>query len=199
VDILWGNEKLLNAFNYSQINQLAIDGLDDGRPINGTLSIKKNAIGKGYKVLVDDRKLYKKSHEDFPTFSLEFASHGGRVYPSNSKILETDHPFWNIQFGIGSSRADNISSDTLLVLPFNLIHKTANCTHSGIGVFSISNLNKISNILFELASETCAYYKFDYIGLLPAQFIASDIKNNQHTPPYSAKENRQHLHPIETV
>jgi len=198
-DVLWGNEKLLNAFNYEQINQSAIDGLDNGRPIAGTLSIKKNAIGKGYKVLVDDKKLYKKSHEDFPIFSIEFASHGGRVYPSNSKILETDHPFWNIQFGIGSSRADNISSDTLLVLPFNLIHKTANCTHSGIGVFFISNLNKISNILFELASETCAYYKFDYIGLLPAQFAASEIKNNQNIAPYGTKENLHNIKPIENL
>ena len=196
-EVLWGNEKLSNAFNYKQINQSAIDGLDNGRPIAGTLSIKNNAIGKGYKVLVDDKKLFNKSHEDFPKFSIEFSSYEGRVYPLNSRILETDHPFWNIQFGIGSSRADNTSSDTLLVIPFNLVHKTANCTHSGIGVFSISNLNKISNILFELASETCAYYKFDYVGLLPAQFITSDTKNNKNLIYSDVNETLFNIKPIE--
>jgi hypothetical protein len=179
VDVLWGNENLSNTFSYEKIKQTAIIGLQDSDSVAGTLSVNKNAIGRGYKVLVDDRNLYKKNHEDFPNFSIDFISKEGKAYPSNSKVIKTSHPFWNIQFGIGTTKIDRISSNTLVVLPFSLVHKNANCVHSGLAIFSISKVNTISNILFEIASETCAYYKFDFVGLYPASFSKSDIKSNQ--------------------
>ena len=199
MDVLWGNERLTNSYSYQEINKLTIEGLEDSKPISGILSLEKDAIGKGYTVLVDDRKIYENIHEDIPTFSLGFMSSRGKAYPSITKIIQTDHPFWNIQFGIGTSKKDKKSSNTLVVLPFSLVHKNANCVHSGLAIFAISTANIISNILFEIASETCAYYKFDLVGLYPVSFSAANITKIEPIDIKKLEGNPTLVRPIEDL
>jgi len=169
-DVLWSKAQLSNTFHYSDISKAAIDLPNNGKSFSGILKVDQPAIGIGYNVIIDSRKIYQDNHKNIPKFEIEISSLDGKVYPKNTKIIETNHLFWNIQFGVGSSKLEISSSNTLITLPFSLIHKSANCIHNGIGVFSISNENQISNIIFEIASETCAYYKFDYVGLYSANF-----------------------------
>ena len=169
-DVLWSKAQLSNTFHYSDISKAAIDFPNNGKSFSGILKVDQPAIGIGYNVIIDSRKIYQDNHKNIPKFEIEISSLDGKVYPKNTKIIETNHLFWNIQFGVGSSKLEISSSNTLITLPFSLIHKSANCIHNGIGVFSISNDNQISNIIFEIASETCAYYKFDYVGLYSANF-----------------------------
>ena len=169
-DVLWSKAQLSNTFHYSDISKAAIDLPNNGKSFSGILKVDQPAIGIGYNVIIDSRKIYQDNHKNIPKFEIEISSLDGKIYPKNTKIIETNHLFWNIQFGVGSSKLEISSSNTLITLPFSLIHKSANCIHNGIGVFSISNENQISNIIFEIASETCAYYKFDYVGLYSANF-----------------------------
>ncbi len=169
-DVLWSKAQLSNTFHYADISKAAIDLPNNGKSFSGILKVDQPAIGIGYNVIIDSRKIYQDNHKNIPKFEIEISSLDGKVYPKNTKIIETNHLFWNIQFGVGSSKLEISSSNTLITLPFSLIHKSANCIHNGIGVFSISNDNQISNIIFEIASETCAYYKFDYVGLYSANF-----------------------------
>ena len=169
-DVLWSKAQLSNTFHYADISKAAIDLPNNGKSFSGILKVDQPAVGIGYNVIIDSRKIYQDNHKNIPKFEIEISSLDGKVYPKNTKIIETNHLFWNIQFGVGSSKLEISSSNTLITLPFSLIHKSANCIHNGIGVFSISNDNQISNIIFEIASETCAYYKFDYVGLYSANF-----------------------------
>ena len=169
-DVLWNKAQLSNTFHYADISKAAIDLPNNGKSFSGILKVDQPAVGIGYNVIIDSRKIYQDNHKNIPKFEIEISSLDGKVYPKNTKIIETNHLFWNIQFGVGSSKLETSSSNTLITLPFSLIHKSANCIHNGIGVFSISNENQISNIIFEIASETCAYYKFDYVGLYSANF-----------------------------
>ena len=169
-DVLWSKAQLSNTFHYADISKAAIDLPNNGKSFSGILKVDQPAVGIGYNVIIDSRKIYQDNHKNIPKFEIEISSLDGKVYPKNTKIIETNHLFWNIQFGVGSSKLEISSSNTLITLPFSLIHKSANCIHNGIGVFSISNENQISNIIFEIASETCAYYKFDYVGLYSANF-----------------------------
>ena len=169
-DVLWSKAQLSNTFHYADISKAAIDLPNNGKSFSGILKVDQPAVGIGYNVIIDSRKIYQDNHKNIPKFEIEISSLDGKVYPKNTKIIETNHLFWNIQFGVGSSKLETSSSNTLITLPFSLIHKSANCIHNGIGVFSISNENQISNIIFEIASETCAYYKFDYVGLYSANF-----------------------------
>ena len=181
-DVLWNKTQLSNTFHYADISKAAIDLPNNGKSFSGILKVDQPAVGIGYNVIIDSRKIYQDNHKNIPKFEIEISSLDGKVYPKNTKIIETNHLFWNIQFGVGSSKLETSSSNTLITLPFSLIHKSANCIHNGIGVFSISNENKISNIIFEIASETCAYYKFDYVGLYSANFqfinTVPDLSNN---------------------
>ena len=181
-DVLWSKAQLSNTFHYADISKAAIDLPNNGKSFSGILKVDQPAVGIGYNVLIDSRKIYQDNHKNIPKFEIEISSLDGKVYPKNTKIIETNHLFWNIQFGVGSSKLETSSSNTLITLPFSLIHKSANCIHNGIGVFSISNENQISNIIFEIASETCAYYKFDYVGLYSANFqfinTVPDLSNN---------------------
>ena len=181
-DVLWNKTQLSNTFHYADISKAAIDLPNNGKSFSGILKVDQPAIGIGYNVIIDSRKIYQDNHKNIPKFEIEISSLDGKVYPKNTKIIETNHLFWNIQFGVGSSKLETSSSNTLITLPFSLIHKSANCIHNGIGVFSISNENQISNIIFEIASETCAYYKFDYVGLYSANFqfinTVPDLSNN---------------------
>ena len=181
-DVLWNKAQLSNTFHYADISKAAIDLPNNGKSFSGILKVDQPAVGIGYNVIIDSRKIYQDNHKNIPKFEIEISSLDGKVYPKNTKIIETNHLFWNIQFGIGSSKLETSSSNTLITLPFSLIHKSANCIHNGIGVFSISNENQISNIIFEIASETCAYYKFDYVGLYSANFqfinTVPDLSNN---------------------
>ena len=181
-DVLWSKAQLSNTFHYADISKAAIDLPNNGKSFSGILKVDQPAVGIGYNVIIDSRKIYQDNHKNIPKFEIEISSIDGKVYPKNTKIIETNHLFWNIQFGVGSSKLDTSTSNTLITLPFSLIHKSANCIHNGIGVFSISNENKISNIIFEIASETCAYYKFDYVGLYSANFqfinTVPDLSNN---------------------
>ena len=169
-DVLWNKTQLSNTFHYADISKAAIDLPNNGKSFSGILKVDQPAVGIGYNVIIDSRKIYQDNHKNIPKFEIEISSLDGKVYPKNTKIIETNHLFWNIQFGVGSSKLETSSSNTLITLPFSLIHKSANCIHNGIGIFSISNDNQISNIIFEIASETCAYYKFDYVGLYSANF-----------------------------
>ena len=181
-DVLWSKTQLSNTFHYADISKAAIDLPNNGKSFSGILKVDQPAVGIGYNVIIDSRKIYQDNHKNIPKFEIEISSLDGKVYPKNTKIIETNHLFWNIQFGVGSSKLETSSSNTLITLPFSLIHKSANCIHNGIGVFSISNENQISNIIFEIASETCAYYKFDYVGLYSAKFqfinTVPDLSNN---------------------
>ena len=181
-DVLWSKAQLSNTFHYADISKAAIDLPNNGKSFSGILKVDQPAVGIGYNVIIDSRKIYQDNHKNIPKFEIEISSLDGKVYPKNTKIIETNHLFWNIQFGVGSSKLETSSSNTLITLPFSLIHKSANCIHNGIGVFSISNENQISNIIFEIASETCAYYKFDYVGLYSANFqfinTVPDFSNN---------------------
>ena len=177
-DVLWSKAQLSNTFHYADISKAAIDLPNNGKSFSGILKVDQPAVGIGYNVIIDSRKIYQDNHKNIPKFEIEISSLDGKVYPKNTKIIETNHLFWNIQFGVGSSKLEISSSNTLITLPFSLIHKSANCIHNGIGVFSISNDNQISNIIFEIASETCAYYKFDYVGLYSANFQLTNALPN---------------------
>jgi hypothetical protein len=62
-------------------------------------------------------------------------------------------------------------------LPFALQERNANCTHYGVMTWLFGAAGKVSRIAYQISSETCAYFKFDMWGLLPARFDARDVAN----------------------
>ena len=81
-------------------------------------------------------------------------------------------------------------------LPFSLVQRGENCTHNGVMSFLFKSDGSVSRVAFEIASETCLYFKFDLWGLVDARYVpgpvagAEQLVETQHTtacrPPASA-------------
>lgn len=59
---------------------------------------------------------------------------------------------WNEPSDGGMSRA---------ALLFALIETNANCTHNGVLTFLFDERGNVSEVTWQIASETCAYLQFD--------------------------------------
>ena len=183
-DVLWEKENLSRAFHYDVFNKSIAVLPSSNKKVEGIFSINSNPRGRGFTINVDHRNIYQESHQNLPEFHIKFSIVNGTFNPSSKKIIKTSHPFWNIQFGTGVVKYNKESNQDVVYYPFNLIHKNANCVHNGIGVFALSG-NNISNALFQIASETCAYYQFDLVSVNQAMFIEtdSDILMNERIHP----------------
>ena len=176
VDVLWGKTNLNKPFTYNQLQEYIDNGSSINHSISGTISISK-VLGNGFTLLKDENNFFKEFHKDLPYFSLEIVEKDGEIIPSNTGLISTNHPLWNIQFGEGKGYFDKNLNVSVILLPFSLMHKNANCVHTGISIFSLDDQNKSSNVIFQVASETCSYYKFDYVSIYKGQFEALSDKN----------------------
>ncbi|MDA9094690.1 hypothetical protein N9K02_02190 [Gammaproteobacteria bacterium] len=177
-DVLYGKERLNNSFSYNTINKNILSLPSSDIELNGNFALNIEPLGYGYTVIRDEKDLHKKSYENFPYFDLNFLITKGSFHPENTRLIKTSHKFWDIQFGKGVTKFDKDLDIHFVIFPFNLVHKNANCIHNGIGIFSISSSNDISNTLLQVASETCAYYKFDYVALYKSTFNKMSLDNN---------------------
>jgi len=176
VDVLWGKTNLNKPFTYNQLQEYINNGSSIDYSINGTISLGK-VLGNGFTLIKDENNLFKEFHKDLPNFSIEIVEKDGEVIPSNTGLISTNHPLWNIQFGKGKGYFDENLNVSVILLPFSLMHKNANCVHTGISIFSLDEQKKSSNVIFQVASETCSYYKFDYISIYKGQFESLSGKN----------------------
>ena len=176
VDVLWGKTNLNKPFTYNQLQEYIDNGSSINHSISGTISLGK-VLGNGFTLLKDENNFFKEFHKDLPYFSLEIVEKDGEIIPSNTGLISTNHPLWNIQFGEGKGYFDKNLNVSVILLPFSLMHKNANCVHTGISIFSLDEQKESSNIIFQVASETCSYYKFDYVSIYKGKFAGSSDKN----------------------
>ena len=77
-------------------------------------------------------------------------------------------PCWDEPGDRGYSRAS---------LPFTLEERNANCMHNGVLTFLFKTDGTISNVAYQIASETCKYAQFDMWGLAAAKYVPEKIAN----------------------
>ena len=61
-----------------------------------------------------------------------------------------------------------------MALPFALIRTNANCTHNSVLTFLFDDHGNVSNVAWQIASETCAYLQFDAWGGGRGAYTQSD-------------------------
>ena len=180
--ILWEDELLTSPVNFDFISS-KFKSISNNK-VSGNYSIKSYPSGLGYEVLRDESLFIKgdadKLFKKFPEFNLSLLVKNNKVLIENKEIIETNHEFWDISFSDGS--AWNEDENIFLAIPFALIQKHANCTHNGVLIFSINKLNKASKSIFQISSETCPYFQFNYVAIFDSNFQENEIsiteKNN---------------------
>ncbi len=169
--ILWGEKPLTSAINFDYILTESKNKNDIN--LSGSFYINSYPKGIGYDVLKN------RKNEDlflkFPDFKLDLSIQGQNVIVHNKKIIETDDEFWDLSFsdGMAWSKEDHV----YVSAPFTLIQKHANCSHNGVLLFVLNSSNEISQSIFQISSETCAYFQFNYVAIFDSFFEPKDINN----------------------
>ena len=168
--ILWGESPLSSPLNFDFISSKFNDL--NTKSFSGTYSINVFPEGIGFEVLKDEQTFKNRKNDElfkqFPEFSIEISIEGKNVLIRNKNIIQTNNNYWDLSFSDGSSWYE----DKLLFIsaPFSLIQKNANCVHNGVLIFSINNKYEISKSIFQISSETCAYFQFNYIAIFNSFF-----------------------------
>lgn len=139
---------------------------------SGALSFSGGAYSGGFSVIRDDYSYANgASIDELPAFDFEFVQSGDDLIPATRGSIPGSHPNWEIILEPGKvwdEPGDNGYSR--VALPFALQEKNANCTHNGVITFLFNDSGLVSDAAYQIASETCLYFKFNMWGLIDADY-----------------------------
>lgn len=113
-----------------------------------------------------------------PAFSFQFIQTGTHIVPVTRGLVGTTHPNW--QYILEPGRVWKETGDAGYArasIPFALQEKGANCTHNGVMSFLFKSDGSVSKVAYQIASETCQYFKFNMWGLASATYTPQTIAN----------------------
>lgn len=147
----------------------------------GRLTLSNTATGGGFAEIVDTygyTSAADNPRKHLPPFDFEFIQTGSHVFPLQRGSIASTHANW--EYVLSPGRAWNENGDsgyTRVALPFALQQRNANCVHNGVLSFLFKNDGSVSKAAYQIASETCLYFKVDLWGLLPAAYNQYLITN----------------------
>lgn len=150
-----------------------------------------NVIKDDYKIT--DNPQYKIT--TLPEISIQLKSEGEYIFPKSTAFVPNSHPQWEWQISAGKIWQQNNSTHSIiLVLPFSLQERNANCTHNGYMVLARSAVKKGDpwQGYFQITAETCAYLQFDLaarLNVTATQTLDSFThKANINTPTFTLED-----------
>ncbi len=111
-----------------------------------------------------------------PPFDYEFVQSGSHIIPLKRGYLENEHPTW--EYILEPGRVWDEANDqgfSRVAIPFTLKQKNQNCLHNGVLTFLFKNDGTTSSVAYQIASETCGYFKFDMWGTVAATYAPYSI------------------------
>ncbi|HEY1708713.1 MAG TPA: hypothetical protein VGG10_10655 [Rhizomicrobium sp.] len=145
----------------------------------GRLRLGPEREPNGFRV-VKDRVEYARQGgnalKHLPPFDFAFVQAGDALIPvqrgpiassdSMSEFVLEPGRVWDQEGDHGYTRA---------AIPFSLEEKNANCLHNGVLTFLFNKKGAVSNVAFQIASETCQYFQFDMWGRLAAAYTPGPV------------------------
>ena len=134
-----------------------------GKRVAGAFHVRKN---DPFDIPIDD------AIESLPPFEFEFVQDGDAVIPVRRGPIQSERP--NREYVLEPGLAWSEAADggyTRVAIPFALQERNANCLHNGVLSFVWRGAGAVSDVFFEIAGETCAYFKFETWGLRKATFV----------------------------
>ncbi|MFA5965250.1 MAG: hypothetical protein WC804_14630 [Sphingomonas sp.] len=111
-----------------------------------------------------------------PAVSIALIADGEALIPAIRAALAPDGALWEWIFEPGRIWTDPADGGwSRASLPFALRERNANCTHNGVLTFLYRADGGVSRAAWEIASETCAYFKADIWGMAALRFDAQHL------------------------
>lgn len=147
----------------------------------GRLTLNNTATSGGFAEIVDTYSYTSAAdnpRKHLPPFDFEFIQTGSHIFPLQRGSIASSHANW--EYVLSPGRVWNENSDngySRVAIPFALQQRNANCVHNGVLSFLFKNDGSVSKVAYQIASETCLYFKVDLWGLLPASYNQYLITN----------------------
>jgi hypothetical protein len=147
----------------------------------GRLTLSSTATGGSFAEIVDTYNYTSGAdnpRKHLPPFDFEFIQTGSHIFPLQRGSIASTHANW--EYVLSPGRVWNENGDngyTRAAIPFALQQRNANCAHNGVLSFLFKNDGSVSKVAYQIASETCLYFKVDLWGLLPATYNQYLITN----------------------
>lgn len=150
-----------------------VPGAAPGPPMSGILQLQHLAARS---IVHRDRFTYLANTpellREFPTMELSLQQVDGWLLPRVTGPL-AESTRWQIMIRPGRIWQHTVSQQRAS-LAFALLEPAANCVHNGVIHLRFDGDERIA-AQFEIASETCAYFQFDWWGVLDAQFVRAPL------------------------
>lgn len=160
---------------------LPVNAAPPSNTFEGRLVLLNEATSGGFNEVKDTFRYtgsQDTTRKHLPEFDYEFVQTGSHIVPVQRGMLANSHPEW--EYILEPGRVWNENGDngyTRVALPFSLQQKNANCVHNGVMTFGFKDDGSITQVAYQIASETCLYFKVDMWGLLGATYTPSAIAN----------------------
>jgi hypothetical protein len=140
----------------------------------GRLRLETSKLRLGMTVLKDETgatKAVKAGRALLPDFDFALVQDGDVLIPTRRTPAPGDHSEWEWILGPGRVWQEAADRGWLrAALPVALMERNANCIHNGVLTFLFRPDGVTSHAALAVASETCAYLKFDAWGLAPTRY-----------------------------
>jgi len=190
---LYGNGKFSNTFINSEkdfsnpVQTLFFEKPENAKLASNHFEGKLNYQGSEVHTLelIDDTfssyvKKGESKQDQLPGFSIELIQSGDDLIPVQRGPQEAAHPYWEIIIEPGKVWDEAQDQGySRAALPFALQEKGANCIHNGLMTFLYKSDGTISRTLFQMGSETCAYFKFDMLGAIKMSYAPAKLDNSK--------------------
>ena len=153
--------------------------------LQGSLESSMIPVEYKFKIIEDTFGINKnfKPLSKLPALSLNFSIEGSKFIPDSSALRTTQNFLWDIQYGVGEVWYDDFGN-IRTSFPFSLIQKNQNCVHNGIILFDMTEGGEISNMVYQIASETCGWFRFNLIGSAEISLTNSSNLNAEKIQDY---------------
>lgn len=171
--VLMGSDASLT--NYSAY-AVPVTAGNPGQTFQGTLTLNGlSTSGKLVEAGTHARSFYADPGH-LPPFSFQFIQDGTHIFPLVRGLIVTSHPDWHYILEPGRVWSETGDKGyARAAIPFALQERGANCTHNGVMSFIFKSDGAISKVAFQIAAETCPYFKFDMWGLAAATYTPQAI------------------------
>lgn len=138
-----------------------------------------DARDSGFKVYRDkygDAKTNGGAATHLPPFDFAFVQVGDALVPERRGAIPGAHPEW--EYILEPGRVWSEPGDrgfARAAIPFALEERNANCMHNGGVTFLFRPDGTVSEAAYQIASETCFYFKFDAWGRATARYLPGRV------------------------
>ncbi len=145
----------------------------------GRLQLTVERPTRDFSVLVDrygDAVANAGAAAHLPSFDFDFVQSDGALIPVRRGSIANDHPEWEFILEPGSVWDEPDDGEfTRAAVPFTLEERNANCMHNGVLTFLFKSDGTISDVAYEIAQGTCAYFQFNLWGYSAARYVPARV------------------------